>query len=535
MLITGLNLGCSATLPFDALRSMVPLLSCRDDINDCSGHGQCISGTCRCDLGWTGRTCRFDSCPLGTRPRDRPESASASQHGAHPSCSGNGLCLAGKCSCGEGFEGDDCSRIAGPSSGPPTRRTYCSGHGALIPRLGRCLCDSGWRGERCDENTCPAQCSGHGTCSPHGQCTCDAGFSGEGCERRSCPGTPECSLRGTCDGATGLCQCAYGFTGPDCASASCANGCSQHGYCLGKHCVCVPGWRGEACEERTDGKRAGVGGGVGAGGVSGGLAGVTDALAAASAAETDAALAELKSVVTTNANGAAVVAAALAEGAKPDGRGIVAVTASGTGPGGAGADGGGDVQARPLRDCERGCSGHGRCYHHRGLVRPRCSCDAGFTGSACSTPTCLDDCNGRGYCLAGGKCACSQCWAGPSCAERDAADPRCGRQGDRPPPPPPPPPSLPPPQSASPPKAPLPSPPPRRTASANTTAGLVNRTLPAHSDGVASLDASALQRTSIPSFADERWVIAAVVGAGALAVGGGGVTIWWLLKRNKLG
>ena len=63
---------------------------------------------------------------------------------------------------------------------------------------------------------------------------------------------------------------------------------------------------------------------------------MTDALAAASAAETDAALAELKSVVTTNANGAAVVAAALAEGAKPDGRGIVAVTASGTGPGGAG-------------------------------------------------------------------------------------------------------------------------------------------------------------------------------------------------------
>ena len=55
MLITGLNLGCSATLPFDALRSMVPLLSCRDDINDCSGHGQCISGTCRCDLGWIGR------------------------------------------------------------------------------------------------------------------------------------------------------------------------------------------------------------------------------------------------------------------------------------------------------------------------------------------------------------------------------------------------------------------------------------------------------------------------------------------------
>ena len=68
-------------------------------------------------------------------------------------CSGNGLCVAGKCSCTEGFSGDDCSEVRGPASGVPSNRTYCSGRGALLPRLGRCLCNEGYAGERCDSDT----------------------------------------------------------------------------------------------------------------------------------------------------------------------------------------------------------------------------------------------------------------------------------------------------------------------------------------------------------------------------------------------
>ena len=138
----------SLTLPlFD--RSILPFLPCKNSHHDCSGHGSCIKGSCECDLGWTGHDCRFDSCPAGTKPRDRPDSA---QPGGH--CSGNGLCLAGKCSCGEGFEGSDCSRVAGPASGLPSKRTYCSGHGSLMPRLGRCLCETGWQGDQWYARVC---------------------------------------------------------------------------------------------------------------------------------------------------------------------------------------------------------------------------------------------------------------------------------------------------------------------------------------------------------------------------------------------
>ena len=138
-----LGVSRSAALPAVELRAVLPFLPCRDSEQGCAGHGTCVRGSCVCELGWTGYDCRFDACPMGTPPKQRPGSALATGN-----CSGNGLCLAGRCACGEGFEGDDCSTVAGPgATGRPSKRTYCSGHGALMPRLGRCLCESGWQGE----------------------------------------------------------------------------------------------------------------------------------------------------------------------------------------------------------------------------------------------------------------------------------------------------------------------------------------------------------------------------------------------------
>ena len=63
--------------------------------------------------------------------------------------------------------------------------------------------------------------------------------------------------------------------------------------------------------------------------------------------------------------------------------------------------------------CEASCSGHGACAHDA------CSCDAGWNGSSCESPTCDDTCGEHEACtiVAGGNhtCRCTHEWAGARC------------------------------------------------------------------------------------------------------------------------
>ncbi|XP_051255304.1 N-acetylglucosamine-1-phosphodiester alpha-N-acetylglucosaminidase isoform X1 [Dicentrarchus labrax] len=124
---------------------------------NCSGHGDCVDGRCRCQEGWRGAACDSLVC--------QP-----------PTCGPHGVCTAKGCVCDAGWRGNNCSR--------------------------ECL--PGFYGDACNQ-TCA--CVNGGSCDPvHGRCTCPSGFHGNTCDQ-ACPlgfFGPSCAQECRCDD---LCPC----------------------------------------------------------------------------------------------------------------------------------------------------------------------------------------------------------------------------------------------------------------------------------------------------------------------------------------
>nr|XP_046255515.1 N-acetylglucosamine-1-phosphodiester alpha-N-acetylglucosaminidase [Scatophagus argus] len=124
---------------------------------NCSGHGDCVDGRCRCQAGWQGAVCDSLVC--------QP-----------PTCGPHGVCTANGCVCDAGWTGANCSR--------------------------ECL--PGFYGDSCNQ-TCA--CVNGGSCHPvHGRCACPPGFHGNTCEQ-VCPlgfFGPSCAQECRCDD---LCPC----------------------------------------------------------------------------------------------------------------------------------------------------------------------------------------------------------------------------------------------------------------------------------------------------------------------------------------
>ncbi|XP_051636790.1 N-acetylglucosamine-1-phosphodiester alpha-N-acetylglucosaminidase [Manacus candei] len=136
---------------------------------------------------------------------------------APPDCSGHGLCQAGHCRCsGPFWTGPACDSLdCGPAN--------CSLHGLCTPS--GCLCDPGWTGSNCTEACAPGfygescsqkcQCQHGGSCDPvHGACSCPPGFYGTSCEHEcplgwfgpNCQSQCVCEHSCPCDPRTGSCN-----------------------------------------------------------------------------------------------------------------------------------------------------------------------------------------------------------------------------------------------------------------------------------------------------------------------------------------
>ena len=169
-----------------------------------------------------------------------------------PNCSGNGAITCGKCSCFDGWEGEDCSCSTKPCPVGPNGKT-CSGEGSCV--CGKCQCDpvtasyAGVVGPmvfgsacecsnfRCDRDGRGVICSGRGTCQCKGEeshCECDVstmtGLQHTGdhcqCSHDHCinpkePGSGICSGRGSCDPCHPRgsgCTCSSGYGAEYCQS-----------------------------------------------------------------------------------------------------------------------------------------------------------------------------------------------------------------------------------------------------------------------------------------------------------------------------
>jgi hypothetical protein len=231
----------------------------------CSGRGQCRdglsgSGTCSCDVGFSGTLCNV-TCPVADGVTCG-RAAVCTPNGCL--CSGNyTLAADGSChACKSGFYGSQCQY----------KCAACGNHGTCfdgIDGTGTCRCARGYAGTFCDQE-CPGgasnPCSGHGECLQSGVCDChspvndhgDGYWAGTACSECNpdylsehcnvtCPRFNQqiCNGRGTCYNGNCL-GCAPLPT--DSASIYCGEICHRSGIvCLTFETNCAPGFWGFGC------------------------------------------------------------------------------------------------------------------------------------------------------------------------------------------------------------------------------------------------------------------------------------------------
>ncbi|XP_075022163.1 N-acetylglucosamine-1-phosphodiester alpha-N-acetylglucosaminidase [Calonectris borealis] len=136
---------------------------------DCSGHGDCVQGECRCTGGfWRGPACDVLDC-------------------GPSNCSLHGVCTDSGCLCDAGWIGSNCSEA----------------------------CASGFYGDACTQK---CRCQNGGSCDPvHGACSCPAGYYGSSCEQEcplgwygpNCQKPCACEHMCPCHRETGSCNITY--------------------------------------------------------------------------------------------------------------------------------------------------------------------------------------------------------------------------------------------------------------------------------------------------------------------------------------
>ncbi|CAG9802441.1 unnamed protein product [Chironomus riparius] len=256
----------------------------------------------------------------------------------------------------------------------------CSGHGSCY--LGKCDCIDGYQGVDCSKSVCPVLCSAHGHYGG-GVCHCEDGWKGSECDIpvNECE-MPTCSSHGRC--IEGECHCDRGWKGPFCDQADCQDpNCSGHGSCVSGQCFCKAGWQGDDCAARDQQ--------------------VYKCLPSCSEhGHYD--LETASCVCDRHWTGLDCSQAVCSLDCGPNG--ICESSRCRCNPGWTGA-------LCEQLTCDSRCTAHGQCKNGT------CVCSQGWNGKYCTLPGCENGCSRHGQCtLEDGeyRCNCIEGWAGSDCS-----------------------------------------------------------------------------------------------------------------------
>lgn len=269
---------CSCPAGYTGSNCHIPTSSCGQ--TPCLHNGSCTSSVgggyiCNCDLtGHSGRHCEVEL-----------------NHCDSSKCQNGGTCLDQPggflCACAEGFAGVNCEKISPPrarmitntndalSTDPClTEPSPCHNGGTCIysdsTRAYSCSCTPYWTGNNCDENTNPCRnvtCGDNAECTVNNnvtQCQCKEGYSGDPlttCAAIDFCGINPCENGGSCSpsGSSFICSCLPGIKGERCeedVNECLGNPCQNGGSCvntLGSYsCDCTTGFSGENCQLDID-------------------------------------------------------------------------------------------------------------------------------------------------------------------------------------------------------------------------------------------------------------------------------------------
>jgi hypothetical protein len=137
---------------------------------NCSTHGNCHYGKCRCDDGYYGVDCSNSSCPGSFCYYNENNQQEICNH-----C------------CFSGFEHTDNDTFVENIQKYPCTHDNLHYSNGVCDGFGKCLCRPGFVGDDCSIRDCGRNCSAHGYCSiefPNSRCMCDEGWYGKYCELR---------------------------------------------------------------------------------------------------------------------------------------------------------------------------------------------------------------------------------------------------------------------------------------------------------------------------------------------------------------
>ncbi|XP_033098111.1 uncharacterized protein LOC117102011 isoform X2 [Anneissia japonica] len=184
----------------------------------CKNDGRCNyhTGTCLCNIGFSGQYCEQNLC-------DEP-------------CRFGGRCVAkNHCSCPYGFLPPFCRPVCDPP---------CYNDGECVYK-DQCSCKQGWKGPNCLTPICKDYCLNGGRCVGPDHCTCRSGYTGDNCETPIC--RPACENGGECVSPY-FCKCKPGTKGQRCHITYCERFCRNGGKCIGANkCSCPRGYSGQFC------------------------------------------------------------------------------------------------------------------------------------------------------------------------------------------------------------------------------------------------------------------------------------------------